>query len=737
MSSPGAASSSHVYLGSPIKFDPQAVKSVCYDETRIELVEVRNDGEFVRHNPLQHEAPEDVAIKLTDNTDVLKAKFSLGNRYLAVLRDEVTIDFLVMETRISFSHKCQTHRPDSRILDFFWATSDYCDIILVTNCGIEFYKIRESSKQLRVVKFYQFVVSWFVYAAEHRLLLTSSTAKGEIVQAFQIQDKEILRLPKFELESKSQAAASVLGESISKKNITVAELYDRLYCVYVNETRRELVLFLLEKDAVSRKYVINLHAEGSYAVSVHDNMLFVHNLESKVVMFYDIKKDTQSPVVPPLPLGVYSPAERQEGKEPSGDMVIYDSEWEFYQPNLVLDRKGGYLWQIFPNIEDVATSCADKSELVEFLLRRQNSKLMILKVLKSIIEDKSPLQKISTHFDVLNSIYISALVERAKDQEEKKQKATKRWTFFDTSSSKDTNAKRKDLVMPSAKKYRLKRMGIRSPSEVKAADAPHIDETQEESVRIGSQFRGSLSPSVPTPGSMQHYTNSEGYVVVEQPDLYSKVFVTIDQEKTVDSKFLVAVILEYLRSLNACHLNVQPYLYELLINILVANNKFYQLHQFLLYHVVRDSIPVAAKLLSLENEYKPAYQLGLDMLSRLREHETIVNVLLERKEILQALKFMRNHKTHSPPENAVLNDVVATGDGNLFYHVFNFYDKRNEQVRQDMKESHKSPPPHQYDSKLFRRPVACFLPGDCAEHVRKYQEEFHSRDLQEINGTDL
>lgn len=36
----------------------------------------------------------------------------------------------------------------------------------------------------------------------------------------------------------------------------------------------------------------------------------------------------------------------------------------------------------------------------------------------------------------------------------------------------------------------------------------------------------------------------------------------------------------------------QHYLYELIINILVHNNCFYQLHQFLQYHVLQDSKPL-------------------------------------------------------------------------------------------------------------------------------------------------
>ena len=59
---------------------------------------------------------------------------------------------------------------------------------------------------------------------------------------------------------------------------------------------------------------------------------------------------------------------------------------------------------------------------------------------------------------------------------------------------------------------------------------------------------------------------------------------------------------------------IQHFLYELVINTLVHHNCFYQLHQFLQYHVLSDSKPIACLLLSLESCYPPAHQLALDML---------------------------------------------------------------------------------------------------------------------------
>uniref|UniRef100_A0A3Q2QLV7 Regulator of MON1-CCZ1 n=1 Tax=Fundulus heteroclitus TaxID=8078 RepID=A0A3Q2QLV7_FUNHE len=102
--------------------------------------------------------------------------------------------------------------------------------------------------------------------------------------------------------------------------------------------------------------------------------------------------------------------------------------------------------------------------------------------------------------------------------------------------------------------------------------------------------------------------------VIDQSDMYTHVLSSFTERKDVTHKFIIAVVMEYIRSLNQYQITVQHYLYELVIKTLVQNNLFYMLHQFLQYHVLSDSKPLACLLLSLESTYPPAHQLSLDML---------------------------------------------------------------------------------------------------------------------------
>ena len=68
--------------------------------------------------------------------------------------------------------------------------------------------------------------------------------------------------------------------------------------------------------------------------------------------------------------------------------------------------------------------------------------------------------------------------------------------------------------------------------------------------------------------------------------------------------------------------------------------RFYQLHQYLQYHVIGDSKPVACLLLSLESVYKPARQLALDMMTRLgTATDEMIEIFLSEGKLVSALSL--------------------------------------------------------------------------------------------------
>lgn len=162
--------------------------------------------------------------------------------------------------------------------------------------------------------------------------------------------------------------------------------------------------------------------------------------------------------------------------------------------------------------------------------------------------------------------------------------------------------------------------------------------------------------------------------VVDQSDMYTHVLSVFTEKKETPHKFVIAVLMEYIRSLNQFQITVQHYLHELVIRTLVQHSLFSTLHQFLQYHVLSDSKPLACLLLSLESFYPPAHQLSLDMLKRLSTaNDEIVEVLLSKHQVLAALRFIRGIGGHDNiSARKFLDAAKQTEDHMLFYTIFRF-----------------------------------------------------------------
>jgi len=146
--------------------------------------------------------------------------------------------------------------------------------------------------------------------------------------------------------------------------------------------------------------------------------------------------------------------------------------------------------------------------------------------------------------------------------------------------------------------------------------------------------------ALPTSGRLEPL-RPKGIVLLDQQDLYTNIFSNFQNTEAegVTDQYTIFVVTEYIRSLAQFQIPVNHYIYELVINAMVRRKSFYQLHQFLMCHVVTDSKPLACLLLSLEGVYPAALQLALDMLRRLSTaNDLIVEVLLNKQKVIQALR---------------------------------------------------------------------------------------------------
>ncbi|ESP03633.1 hypothetical protein LOTGIDRAFT_224293 [Lottia gigantea] len=598
----------------PIRFEPVGkANNVFFDDANRQVFAVRSGGAM----GVVVKGPDDKSViqfRMESRGDVMSIKFSPDKKILAVQRSFKSVEFVnflddMTTDELEYSQTCKG--KSTQIISFLW-TGLY-EIIFITNHGLEQYQIYPEKRTLKCLKTISLQVNWVVCMPENGILLLSSGSTGNTLHPVQVRPGVLNKLPKFEVDL--PAAPKSNKVSLVERDVTLANIYNQLYIVVLRHqpsanVGAEIVLYQLQKESPARKSdVLKLDMSGRFAINIVDNLVMVHHQASKTSVIFDIQQSSESdgfikyhyPVLSPLPIKPFKLL------LPSKFTLLlpYSANWIVFQPDIVIDAKLGCLWYIKINLEPLVTMIYEKTTLISFLLKRKESKMVILSVCQKMLipGQQANLHTIATVYDMLNTVF---------------------------KSYRDTEA------------------------QVNNGELPH------------------------------NVLNSwKKKVIIDQSDMFTHVFSVYEDCKDIKYKFMVAVLIEYIRSLNQFNMAVQHYLYELIINILVNNKCFYQLHQFLQYHVLSDSKPLACLMLSLESVYQPAHQLALDMLKRLQTaNEEIIEVLLSKQQLLQALRFIRSVGiVDTVSSRKFLEAGLNTNDDMLFYTVFKFFEARNLRLR--------------------------------------------------------
>ncbi|XP_059481011.1 regulator of MON1-CCZ1 complex isoform X2 [Neocloeon triangulifer] len=575
----------------PIRFEAVShVTNVFYDDSNKQVFAVRSGGVtgVVVKGPTEELS---TSFRMEDKGPVISIKFSPDQKVLAIQRSKTSVEFLNFLNGIDCLEYSQSCKGKSNtIIGFIWTSQN--EIVFVTDNGIELFQVVPERRSLKALKNLTISVNWFVHCPQSKLLMLSTGAYGNSIQPLQFKKGNFLKLNKFDVEMLA-VMKTPPKLCLLERDVTLAMVYGQA-CVIVlrHQPARvdrgpgaEVLIYTMEKMLTAKKsHILRLEKTGRFAVNVVDNLILVHHQASKTSMIFDVSLSGDSdgyisyhhPIAMPLPIKPFIL------KIPSAQMSseLAEVNCELYSPN----------WVVFqPDIViDAKLGCLWHVELC-------------LSNLALMISDKCRL--------------VDCLVQR---------KAGKLVLL---------NVLRR-LLDPAAGNN----LGV-------IADVfDHLNDVYRNFLEVEMQSQmatpASSSPfSKPSSGPIA--TTPKAAVVIDQSDMYTSVFVPLSEKADGPSgKLVVAVMIEYVRSLGDSRIPVQHYLYELLINTMVHRKAFFQLHQLLQYHVVTDSKPLACLLLSLENLYPAAHQLALDMLKRLgTANEEIVEVLLSKKQILGALRY--------------------------------------------------------------------------------------------------
>ncbi|KAI3355541.1 hypothetical protein L3Q82_018371 [Scortum barcoo] len=637
---------------SPVQFEhASSVNNVFFDEANKQVFAVRSGGA----TGVVVKGPEDkssVAFRMDDKGEVKCIKFSIGNKILAVQRTSKSVDFINFipdYPHTEFTQECKT--KNANVLGFCW--TNWNEIVFITDQGIEFYQVFPDKRSLKLLKSQSINVNWYQYCPETAVILLSTTVQGNVLQPFAFRNGTMSKMSKFEIELPVVPKPAKL--TLSERDIAMAPIYGQLFVMYLkhhsrtaNSPSAEVVLYHLPREGACKKtHVLKLNTTGKFALNIVDNLVVVHHQSSQTSLIFDIKLkepdcavNTHQPVLSCLPgpsihpyrIPLSGPA--VVPSQPPVPCQLYSSSWSVFQPDIIISASEGYLWYLQVKLPPTVNLLQDKGKLMDFLLRRRDCKMVILSVCSQRV-------RLSVFLEggEIGSLPVVA-------------------TVFDK-----LNQVYKD--------YLEAEQAYNVVSDVAMESGPS---------------RGSAAQKRPV----------RTQAVIDQSDMYTHVLSSFTERKGVSHKFIIAVLMEYIRSLNQFQITVQHYLYELVIKTLVQHNLFYMLHQFLQYHVLSDSKPLACLLLSLESTYPPAHQLSLDMLKRLSTaNDEIVEVLLSKQQVLGALRFIRSvgnsgfvtdsvfmfHLVNDLDKKKFLDAARQTGDQMLFYTVFRSFQQRNQRLR--------------------------------------------------------
>ncbi|XP_073068989.1 regulator of MON1-CCZ1 complex isoform X5 [Manis javanica] len=614
---------------------------------------------------------------MEDKGEVKCIKFSLENKILAVQRTSKTVDFsnfIPDSSQLEYTQECKT--KNANILGFCWTSST--EIVFITDQGIEFYQVLPEKRNLKLLKSQSINVNWYIYCPESAVILLSTTVLGNVLQPFYFRAGTVSKLPKFEIELPAVPKSTKLN--LSERDIAMAMIYGQLYVLFLrhhsrtsNSTGAEVVLYHLPREGPCRKaHILKLNRTGKFALNVVDDLVVVHHQDTETSVIFDIKLRGESDGTVTFHHPVLPARSIQPYQLPTAGPAPVASQ------SPVLCKLYSSSWIVFQ--PDIIIS-ASQGYLWNLQVK--------LQPIVNLLPDKGRLMDFLLQRKDCKMVILSVCSQMLSESDRATLPVIA--TVF-------------DKLNHEYKKY--------------------LDAEQSYTMAVeAGQSRN--SPLLKRPVRTQ--------AVVDQSDLYTHVLSVFTEKKELPPKFVIAVLMEYIRSLNQFQIAVQHYLHELVIKTLVQHNLFYMLHQFLQYHVLSDSKPLACLLLSLESFYPPAHQLSLDMLKvtdtsvfnctqvcscclhsfqaflpyfqRLSTaNDEIVEVLLSKHQVLAALRFIRGIGGHDNiSARKFLDAAKQTEDNMLFYTIFRFFEQRNQRLRGS---------PH-------------FTPGEhCEEHVAFFKQVF-------------
>jgi hypothetical protein len=522
--------------------------------------------------------------------------------------------------------------------------SPHFDLFMVTKNGLDFYKLnRKTHKLAHVIGFTQSAAHYWYFQGV--LIIAASGPKlGKCYSFFLDKEPKSLPGPRFYIDLTYAAGedwivrpvnASRIAEphepSSTMHRILLCKLYGDTVLVHITSAQCRMTLYFVYEDSIDIKDNFDPMPPGKYDIHCVDNVLLAMNLTLHETYLYDIKssKYATRPFstiwngIKPGPSQLVVKIEVQE--EASGlviqPLILYDgkllaedsasittarrpNEHIFetsldINPKLVslgpehlLDIEAGRCYRLTLDVNEAIREHPDRLESILFLFRRDGYRVLGFNCLRQALRSRISLAVLSSFFDTINLV---CKLSNRKSQSRLAQSTLLEGDQRRLSASFQGLTRRSSLSGPVREMYR---------EEVKT---------------------------------------DSGMTVLLQSDLVGSIFLPLFDDQSVEPLYFASVIIEYIRSLINQEIPVYLSLQMMLARLALRSQSFMLLQELLLFGILSDSRDLAQLLLAFSRSeagsqlFRQAFQLSIDMLSRLKLYDEVADVMLSRGSVYEVV----------------------------------------------------------------------------------------------------
>lgn len=130
---------------------------------------------------------------------------------------------------------------------------------------------------------------------------------------------------------------------------------------------------------------------------------------------------------------------------------------------------------------------------------------------------------------------------------------------------------------------------------------------------------------------------------ITQSDVLLTFVKQFKNHPTVKPLYIIEILMHFLKSLKMLHIPIQENFNDILLSFVVKHDDVSSLFIFLQYGSIPETVGLANYLFKKSEFNDALFQMGIDILIRLKRYDELVNILLQRNRTKEAILLIMNY----------------------------------------------------------------------------------------------